>query len=85
MYYVYYLKSKSSKENCYVGFTGDLKKRLARHNAGMVESTKPYIPWELVFYEAFMDKVDAKRREDYLKTTKGRRALKIMLKGFLKK
>ena len=34
----------------------------------------------LIFYEAFKSERDARRREEYFKTTKGKRALKIMLK-----
>ena len=66
-----------------MGFTSDLKKRLEKHNKGLVQSTKPFLPWKVVFYEAFADKADAKRREKYLKTTKGRKALKLMLREYL--
>lgn len=37
----------------------------------------------LVFYEAFAAKQDAVRREKYLKSTKGKRTLKLMLKDSL--
>ncbi|MDZ7611325.1 MAG: GIY-YIG nuclease family protein [Candidatus Moranbacteria bacterium] len=83
MYYVYYLQSKQKKNQFYVGYTTDLKSRLEKHNNGVVSSTKPYLPWKIVFYEAFINKADAKRREKYLKTTKGRKALKLMLREFL--
>lgn len=53
------------------------------HNSGVVLSTKPYRSWEMIFYEAYKSMVDAKRREKYFKTTKGRKALKIMLRDSL--
>jgi putative endonuclease len=81
MFYIYYIQSKN---NFYIGYTKDLRKRLDLHNKGKVSSTKPYIPWKLVFYEAFPDMRDAKRREEYLKTTKGRKALKLMLREYFK-
>lgn len=48
MFYVYYLRSKNYNQN-YIGYTEDLKLRLKRHNNGLVQSTKPYRPWELIF------------------------------------
>jgi len=84
MYYVYYLRSKKHNSRFYVGFTSDLKKRVEKHNKGLVQSTKPFIPWKVVFFEAFSNMADAKRREKYFKTTKGRKALKLMLRMYLK-
>ena len=53
--------------------------------AGTVDSTKNRLPTSLVFYEAYLDKFDALRREDYFKTTKGKRTLRNMLKEYLRK
>ena len=75
MFYVYLLKSKKKNNQLYVGYSANLKNRIAEHNAGKSSSTKPYLPWELIFYEAYKDMKDAKRREMYLKTTKGRKAI----------
>jgi len=84
MFYVYYLKSKINSGQTYIGYSTDLKNRLKKHNSKLVSSTKPYTPWELIFYEAYKNKSDAKRREQYLKTTKGRKALRLMLKETFK-
>ncbi|MEK7162105.1 MAG: GIY-YIG nuclease family protein [Patescibacteria group bacterium] len=46
--------------------------------------TKNRRPLELIFYEAFPNKLDALRREAYFKTTKGKTTLKQMIKEFLK-
>ena len=51
----------------YIGCTGDLRKRLAQHNNGDVNSTKRYVPWKLEYYEAFSDHDAAWRREAGLK------------------
>lgn len=83
MYYVYALKSKKYNR-IYIGFSKQIKKRLHKHKQGNVYSTKRMGELELVFYEAMISKKDALRREKYLKTTKGKRALKIMLKDTLK-
>jgi len=80
-YYVYVLRSKKTK-GLYIGFTTDLKKRLEEHNRGQVFSTKPYLPWQLIYYEAMLNQDDAKRREKYLKTNQGARMLKRKLKEY---
>src|SRR5437016_5527171 len=80
--YVYVLYSDTSK-NFYVGFTHDLKKRIAEHNNGLNFSTKAYRPWELIYYEAHRDENDGRRREKYLKTTAGDQALHRMLRNDL--
>lgn len=78
MYYVYILQSLNSGK-IYTGFTKDLQIRVAKHKYGNVHTTKRFGEIELIFYEAFKSEKDARRREIYLKSTKGKRALKIML------
>jgi len=79
MFYTYILKSRE-KDWFYAGYTEDLKKRFIEHQNGLSPATKPYRPFSLIFYEAFKSKADAKRREKYFKTNKGKRALNLMLK-----
>lgn len=79
--YVYVLKSINF-DFIYVGFTTDLKKRFPEHNNGEELSTKHYAPFELIHYEAYRNEKDAKRREDYFKTTKGKVTLRQMLKEY---
>lgn len=62
MYYVYLLKSKI-KNWLYAGYTGNLKKRFEEHQQGLSKATKPYRPFELIFYEAYKSKADAKKRD----------------------
>ncbi len=83
MFYVYVLRSTKDLNEIYVGYTTNLKRRFSLHQKGLVPSTKPYRPWKLIFYEAYINKVDAKRREEYLKTAKGKRALKLILQDTL--
>jgi predicted GIY-YIG superfamily endonuclease len=44
MYYVYLIRSTSTPEKTYVGFTQDLKRRLADHNTGQSLYTSKFIP-----------------------------------------
>lgn len=82
MYFVYVLQSLKDKK-FYIGFTSNIKRRLEEHRIGGSNSTKKRLPFRLVFCEAFISEKDAKRRERYFKTTKGKRALKLMLKTSL--
>ena len=82
MFYVYCLESKKFDEH-YFGYTDNLKKRLKEHNQGLNFSTKRYLPWKLIYYEACMNRDDATRREKYLKTNQGRRMLKLRIKEYL--
>jgi len=84
MFFVYLLFSNKS-DKFYVGFTSNLEKRLARHNAGENLATKYGVPWELVYYEAFRNKSDALVREKKLKHHgQGIRRLKERLRNDLK-
>ena len=80
MHYVYVLRSFKDKE-LYVGRTGDLKERLSEHSRGRVESTKDRRPLKLIYYETGNNIKDAVHRENYLKTSWGKRYLKHRLKN----
>jgi len=71
MFYVYIIKSVSSPEQVYVGYTNDLEQRIADHNRGKSIHTSKYLPWELVTYLAFKDEVKAIKFEQFLKTGSG--------------
>jgi len=75
MYYVYVLRSISSGR-LYKGFCSDLERRLSEHNSGKTQSSKPFIPWKIVYYEMFNSRDEAIAREKFLKTSAGRRFLK---------
>jgi len=81
MFYNYVLQSLKNRI-LYIGYTADLKNRLKEHNQGLSKATKPYIPWKLIYYEACLNKKDAMRRENYLKTSQGQRLLKRRLKDY---
>lgn len=72
MWYVYILRSISHPDQEYIGATSDLKKRFNDHNAGKSSHTSKYIPWELLWYGAFPEKMKALDFERYLKSHSGR-------------
>jgi len=75
MYYAYVLKSKNF-EYFYKGHCSDLIKRLEQHNSGMTVSIRPYIPFEVVYFEEFESLNEAIKREKYFKSSHGRKFLK---------
>lgn len=81
-YYVYVLRSLKDFK-FYIGFTDNIQARLNRHQLGEVPSTRTRTPFELIFFEGYLNKYDALRREKYLKTSKGKTTLRSMLKEYL--
>lgn len=84
-YYVYVLQSQKVEDRLYVGYSENYCDRLKQHNKGEVRSSKFYRLLKLIFLEVYVNKKDVKRRERYLKTTKGRTTLRFMLKETLSK
>jgi putative endonuclease len=72
MFYVYYLQSQIKPEKTYVGYTSNLKQRLAAHNAVKSVYTKDFKPWKLVGFVGFDTELKALRFERYLKINAGR-------------
>ena len=69
MFYMYILYSEKF-EWYYVGHCEDLEKRLSRHNTKGVSSTKPYVPWEIVYTEKYNSRSEASAREQQIKNKK---------------
>ena len=82
MYTVYILYSKQDVK-FYIGLTENLDRRLKEHKTGHNHTTLRYKNFELVYLESYISKQDAMRREKYLKTTSGKRTLRLMLKDTL--
>ena len=76
-FFVYALKSLKDGR-IYVGFTGNLEKRLNEHNSGKTSSTKAWVPWELLYSEKVSTRIEARKREKYLKSGIGKEYLKSL-------
>jgi len=66
MHFVYLLYSKSA-HTFYVGSTTNLEQRLQSHNDKRNPSTIHGVPWKLVYYEAYGNRLAALDRERKLK------------------
>lgn len=85
MYFVYLLES-INLQKWYIGYTPDnVYRRLIKHNSGMVLSTKPYLPWKVIYYEAYSEQRDALGREKFLKSGSGRSFLKKQLRHYIER
>ena len=82
MFYVYVVHSIADN-GFYIGYSTDLKKRLAQHKQGAAIATRHRGPWKLIYYEAYIEQADAKGRERYLKSGGGRRFLRHQLQNYL--
>jgi putative endonuclease len=78
MFYAYVLKSVNHDFH-YKGHCKDLEKSLLQHNSGMTESIRTYIPFTIVYFEAFETEREAIFREKHFKSAAGRRFLKNKL------
>ncbi len=77
-YWVYILKSLNY-DKTYVGFTNNLERRLNEHNSGKTIFTNKYKPWKIVYKEEALDRITARKREKYFKSSAARRKLKSIL------
>jgi putative endonuclease len=77
-YFTYVLYSET-KNRLYIGHTDNMTRRFEQHCKGKVASTKPYIPYKLIYYEKFDSRLDAVKKEKQLKTSKGRDFIKTFI------
>ncbi|WP_335966217.1 GIY-YIG nuclease family protein [Galbibacter sp. PAP.153] len=63
----------------YVGASGDLERRLTKHNANHKGYTGRASDWAIVHKERFTSKVEAYRREKQIKGWKSRRMIENLL------
>ena len=68
-YFVYLIVSKAinKKKFSYVGYTGNLKKRIDLHNSGKGAKFTRGKKWKLVYYEKYDSKSEAMKNEYILK------------------
>ena len=77
MYYVYVLSSLR-RNYIYVGVTSDVKRRMKEHNLGKEKTTRPYLPFRLLYIESCENRIEARKREKYWKSGTGKEQLRIL-------
>lgn len=83
MYYFYVLRFKKNSK-FYYGYTNNLKRRITQHLSKSSAFTSQNGKFDLIFYEAYLNKNDAQNSERYFKTGHGREILRGKLENYLK-
>ncbi|KKR03660.1 MAG: Excinuclease ABC C subunit domain protein [Parcubacteria group bacterium GW2011_GWF2_39_13b] len=83
MFYVYVIWNKQ-REKIYVGYTGNLKSRLDRHNKLLPTRSKSFTcknsgNWKLIYSENFKIRKEAMIRERQLKSCQGRKFIRDII------
>ena len=82
MYHVYILVSERNGKS-YVGYTSkNAEERLNEHNLGSNKWTSLNKPFSLVYYESYVCKEDAIRREKFLKSGVGKKLVKLIKENY---
>ena len=63
-----------------MGLTDNVRRRIQQHNEGRERTTRPYRPFELIHYEEFETRNEARNREKYLKSGVGKEFLRKLRK-----
>ena len=82
MHGVYVIRSRKDGQ-LYIGYSRDIKRRLAEHNDGRVPATVNRRPFAVLYCELFANQKDAMQRELYLKSGWGRKYLQRTLSNAL--
>ncbi len=79
--FVSYALYSAAFDKLYIGFTNDLISRFYSHNS-LAKSgyTLRYRPWKVIHVEFFETKAEAMKREKELKSSRGRKFLRGILK-----
>jgi putative endonuclease len=65
----------------YVGMTSNVERRVKEHNAGYGRSTQSRGPFEIVYVERCDSRLEARKREKFLKSGVGGEFLRTVLAG----
>src|SRR4029077_14086032 len=76
MWFAYVMRSRKD-DGIYVGMSSSVERRVKEHNAGYNRSTRSRIPFELIYVERCGSRLEARKREKYLKSGTGREYLGI--------
>lgn len=77
VYVVYILKNPNDKY--YIGYTGDINRRLEKHNLGHTKSTKNKGVWKIAYKEQFETRGQAIKREKYIKKQKSKKFIEELI------
>ncbi len=77
MYFVYALSS-TERNYIYVGLTDSVERRFTEHNSGKNKTTKPYLPFKIIFAIECENRIEARKWEKYYKSGIGKEKLRLI-------
>ncbi|WP_044046310.1 GIY-YIG nuclease family protein [Niabella soli] len=81
--FVYILQSKKDR-SFYVGQCNDLDRRMSKHFDGFSKYTASKRPLSLVYFEVFLSRSEAIKRERQIKKTKSRKYILQLIENWRK-
>jgi len=84
--YIVYVLEDVNNKSWYIGYTTDIQRRIQEHNQGIggQYSQSQKTRWKLIYVEGYVNKLDAVKRERFLKSGSGRRFIKKQIINYLK-
>jgi putative endonuclease len=76
MWFAYVMQSLKDR-GFYIGMSSSVERRLKEHNAGYTRSTRSRRPFELIYVERCDSRLEARKREKFLKSGAGREFLGV--------
>ena len=77
MFYVYAISSLR-RNYIYVGMSSNVDRGIKEHNTGKEKTTRPYLPFRLLYVESCENRAAARKREKYWKSGTGKEQLRII-------
>ncbi|MGA9365470.1 MAG: GIY-YIG nuclease family protein [Bacteroidota bacterium] len=77
-FYVYAIKS-CKRNYIYVGLTSNPQRRIEEHSRGKERTTRSYAPFRTLLVERYNSRLEARKREKYLKTGIGKDRLRSIV------
>lgn len=71
-----YALASLEKEYIYVGLSLDVVRRISEHQRGKETTTRAYRPFEVLLIEVLPNRMEARKREKFLKSGAGKEFLK---------
>ena len=75
-----YILYSDQFDKYYIGQTSNFESRIKLHNSGLVQSTKPYVPWEKALTIEKSSRVESMKLEKKLKNLNRQRLLQFIEK-----
>ena len=79
-WFVYVIQSLKDG-SLYTGMSQNPENRLLEHNNKKSTYTSSRVPWEIIYIEECADRLEARKREKYFKSSAGRRFIKKILEN----